>query len=246
MATKVHFQRVSSNAKTGPIPVTMSQKDTCPDNCQLKGSGCYAESGNVNIHWQRLSDGRYDSNDKVTDWGGLCANVKALPKGQLWRHNSAGDLYHYKQFIDKNNVVSLTMANIGRRGFTYTHHKVIGRSEVAKHNRVVINMANKNGFTINLSADNLAMADAYVKLGVAPVVVILPENSPTIQQTPDGNTVVVCPAITSDKVTCSTCGICAKSDRRSIIGFPVHGTGKKKAGKVFMMKAAPNGALKAG
>ena len=237
MATKVHFQRVSSNVKTGPIPVTMSQKNTCPDNCQLKGSGCYAESGNVNIHWSRLSDGRYDDNAKVTDWSGLCDNVKALPKGQLWRHNSAGDLPHTAQAIDRDNIVSLTMANMGRRGFTYTHHKVIGRSEVAKHNRSVINMANANGFTVNLSADNLAMADAYVKLGIAPVVVILPEDSPTIQITPGGHTVVVCPAITSDKVACSTCGICAKSDRKSIIGFPVHGTGKKKAGKVFMLKS---------
>lgn len=237
MSIKVHFQRVSSNVKTGPIPVTMSQKETCPDNCGLKGSGCYAESGNVNIHWSRLSDGRYDNNDKVTNWDGLCDNVKGLPEGQLWRHNSAGDLPHTAQAIDQDSIVSLTMANMRRRGFTYTHHKVTGRSDAAKHNRAVINMANKNGFTVNLSADNLAVADAYVKLGIAPVVVILPEDSPVLQTTPGGNTVVVCPAITSDKVTCSTCGICAKSDRKSIVGFPVHGTGKKKAGKVFMMKA---------
>ena len=237
MVTKVHFQRVSSNVKTGPIPATMSQKDTCPINCSLKGSGCYAESGNVNIHWQRLSDGRYDGNDKVTDWGGLCVNVKSLPKGQIWRHNSAGDLPHTKQWISAPDVLSLADANTGRRGFTYTHHIVNGQTTAAKHNRSVIKQSNGLGFTINLSADNLTMADAYVALGIAPVVVILPEDSPTIQQTPGGHTVVVCPAITSDKVTCSTCGICAKSDRKSIIGFPVHGTGKKKAGKVFMMKA---------
>ena len=162
MATKVHFQRVSSNAKTGPIPVTMSQKDTCPTNCALKGSGCYAESGHVNIHWQRLSDGRYDDNAKVTDWDGLCANVKALPKGQLWRHNSAGDLPHTTQFISAPDVLSLADANVNRKGFTYTHHIVHGQTTTAKHNRAVIKQSNALGFTINLSADNLAMADAYV------------------------------------------------------------------------------------
>lgn len=237
MNTKVHFQRVSSNAKTGPIPVTMSTKDTCPSNCSLKGSGCYAESGNVNIHWNRLSNGSYDNSVKVSDWVGLCNNVKSLPNGQLWRHNSAGDLLHADQWIIAAYVFMLADANNNRRGFTYTHHIVHGQTTAAKHNRSVIKQSNDRGFTINLSADNLAIADAYVKLGIAPVVVILPEDSPTIQQTPDGNTVVVCPAITSDKVACSTCGICSMKDRKSIIGFPVHGTGKKKAGKVFMLKS---------
>ena len=54
----IHVSPVSVNAKTGPIPVTTSSKNTCPDSCQLKGNGCYAEVGRVNIHWQKVSNGK--------------------------------------------------------------------------------------------------------------------------------------------------------------------------------------------
>lgn len=228
---KVHFNRISGNGKTGPIPVTMSPKSSCPDNCNLKGSGCYAESGNVNIHWSNLSNGKMDNSVKVFEWPEFTDQIKALPKRQLWRHNVAGDLPANDDSINADMLALLVEANKGRMGFTYTHHKVIGHIA----NQQIIKLANDSGFTINLSADNAEHADKLAELNIGPVVCLLPEDTEKVTFTPNGRTIVQCPATYQDNVTCSNCAICAKQ-RKAIIGFPVHGVSKRKA-KTIMMKA---------
>ena len=225
----IKFTRVSSNSKTGPIPTTMSASSTCPVACPLKGNnGCYASNGMVGLHWRKTDKGEH-----VTDWQGLCDNVKALPKGQLWRHNIAGDLPHTNQLIDMVLLGALMKANNGKQGFTYTHHdmKIID-------NHYAVRIANKAGFTVNLSANNLAHADELKALDCGPVVTIVPEDYPKTGTTPMGHIVVLCPATYQEDIQCSNCGICAVSDRKAIIAFPVHGSGKNKAHKVFMLAKA--------
>jgi hypothetical protein len=216
------FTRISGNSKTGPIPTTVSSSDTCPDNCGLKKSGCYAEYGMVGMHWRNTDKGKH-----VITWGELCANVKALPNGQLWRHNVSGDIPSIGVTIDGNSLFELIKANNGKRGFTYTHHVM------SKHNQSLVNYANQSGFTINLSADNVTQADELKALGIAPVVCLMPENGPKAITTPAGNLIVQCPATYIDTINCANCGICAVPDRKAIIGFPVHGSGRKKAANVF-------------
>lgn len=70
-------------------------------------------------------------------------------------------------------LTRLAMANRGRRGFTYTHYPPTPCNQAA-----ILN-ANRLGFTVNLSAETLAQADAYADLGIAPVVVVLPQESPS-------------------------------------------------------------------
>lgn len=227
---KYSFTRISRNIKTGPIPVTMSHKETCPTACPLKSSGCYAESGNVNIHWNNISTGK-----RGMDWSELIDNIKALPKGQLFRHNVAGDLLHAGQMLDSLMLDQLTEAANGKQGFTYTHHRVTGQDVTAAHNREEVYRANAGGFTVNLSANSPEHADELFSLGIAPVVTLVDIDAPKISHTPAGRAIVVCPAVTTDGVTCASCGLCAKRDRRSIVGFPVHGTSKKKAARVIML-----------
>lgn len=225
----IKFTRISSNSKTGPIPVTMSESNTCPTACPLQGNnGCYAGYGMVGLHWRKTDKGEH-----ATDWQGLCDNVKALPKGQLWRHNVAGDLPHNDQYIDALMVSLLIKANNGKQGFTYTHHDM-----KVPHNRAVVETANMQGLTINLSANNLEHADELKALDCGPVVTIVPADYPKSGTTPAGHSVVLCPATYREDIQCSNCGICAVSDRKAIIAFPVHGSGKNKAHKVFMMVAA--------
>ncbi len=222
------FTRVSGNAKTGPIPVTMTDRSSCPDNCGLKESGCYAESGNVRIHWNRVQD-------KGLDADSFLAHVRTINEGQLWRMNVAGDLpasLTDSATIHAGFLQELIRANKGRQGFTYTHHRIIGHAR----NQKVIREANENGFTVNLSADNLDQADAYHALNIGPVVCIMPEDCKKVEKTPSGNAVVQCPATYMDGVQCANCGICQVSTRKAIIGFPVHGTSKRKAHRVFMMR----------
>lgn len=221
----------SRNQKTGPIPVSTSSKDTCPDVCPLKESGCYAKSGALNIHWHRLSNP-----DHGLSWNEFCDKVSTIPQGSIWRHNQAGDLPPDTQFngvmsylIDYYNMQRLIIANNGKMGFTYTHH-----SMKTSANRDVVKLANNNGFTINLSANNLEHADWLMSLGIGPVVAIqdAKEGERHDTHTPAGHRVVTCPATYMEAVTCQTCKLCARADRKVIVGFPAHGNAKNKVSQI--------------
>ena len=215
------------------MPVTMTESTSCPSNCPLKGSGCYAEAGMVALHWRRVSKG-----EQAGSYAEMLDQIQALPKGTLWRHNVAGDLLHNAETIDASALEALTSANKGRKGFTYTHHRIEGSDAVSRSNWAAIDKANTNGFTVNLSANSLDHADILASLEAGPVVSIVPIDHPKLSYTPAGRSVVICPAVTSDDVTCSNCGLCQNQNRRSIVAFPVHGSGKKKAERVFMMARA--------
>jgi hypothetical protein len=198
----------------------------------LKGSGCYAEFGHTGGYWRKVSRG---------EWGGeyseVIQKINGIFRGQLWRFNIAGDLLHVGEKIAADALAYIVKANKGKRGFTYTHHDVSDNA-TGLHNRQLIKMANKRGFTVNLSANNLEHADILADLAIGPVVTLLPIDAAKLSKTPSGRDVVVCPAVSSDNITCASCGICQKVDRKSIIGFPVHGVAKKKAFKVFTMVKA--------
>lgn len=216
--------RVSMNQKTGPIPVSTSAMTTCPISCAMR-EACYAKSGPLLIHWNKVTTG-----ERGMDIDGFCAVVKTLPKGQLWRHNQAGDLPGDGDTLDLVGLAKLVEANRGRRGYTYTHKPLNTEAE-----REAIREANQNGFTISLSANTLEHADTLTNLGIAPVVVVLPEDVQGKQTvtTPGGNKVVVCPATYRDDVNCASCKLCAVRDRKVIVGFPVHGNQKRKYLKVL-------------
>ena len=221
----VHLTIKSTNVKTGPIPVSTSSRDTCPDSCSLKKNGCYADSGPLALHWSKVTSG-----ERGMAWEAFCEAIASLPDGQLWRHNQAGDLPTRDNVtIDSVAMRQLIKANTGKNGFTYTHYKP------TKGNCKLIQTANNAGFTINLSAESFDQADEYVKLAIGPVVTIMPEGLPRKLKTNAGNTVITCPATYRDDISCATCALCQKQ-RDTIIGFPVHGTSKAKARKVFMLK----------
>jgi hypothetical protein len=221
---KIHLTLKSSNIKTGPIPVTTSDRSTCPSACPLKAGGCYAKGGPLGIHWAAVSNG--DRGDSLSV---LAKQIKAFPEGQVWRHNQAGDLPGLSDRIDSAALARLVQANKGRRGFTYTHKPCEGDSNLATGNRAAVRFANQNGFTINLSANSLAHADRLAALDAGPVVAIVPENAPATMETPEGRKAIVCPAQQRDDITCATCQLCSRAMRSVIIGFRAHGSSKRKA-----------------
>ena len=113
----------------------------------------------------------------------------------------------------------------GRRGITYCRKTPFG-----KINANAIAKANRDGFTINLSANNLDHADRLADLGIAPVVTVLPSDG-TSTTTPSGRKVVQCPATSRDDVSCKTCQLCQRQ-REVIVGFPAHGAAHRKANAV--------------
>ena len=252
-----HLTVKSRNVKTGPIPVTTSTAQTCPDTCPLKRTAegkagpCYANGGPLGMFWKKVTEGKAGGS-----FNALVDKVAALPANQLWRHNQSGDLVpdaNRPENIDALKLAQLVAANIGKRGFTYTHHDV----ENSMPNRKAVADANRKGFTVNLSANNLDHADDLAQTDCGPVASVLPleyqrttekapqggkqwaESLPVYKdriavlglRTPQGRKVVVCPATFSDDVSCATCKLCQKQ-RSTIVGFPAHGVSKRKASAI--------------
>jgi len=173
------------------------------------------------LHFRAVTKG-----ERGTPWKQFVKDVSDLPPDELWRHNQAGDLPGEGEDIDSEEMDALVRANVGRRGYTYTH------KYNTLLNRDLIRRSNERGFTVNLSANSPAHADELSALDIGPVVTVLPTEQTTNLKTPAGRRIVVCPAATHDDVSCRTCGICQKPKRDAIVGFPAHGTRKKKASAV--------------
>ena len=263
-----HMTIKSRNVKTGKIPVTTSTAATCPDACPFKqttegAAGCYADSGPLGMFWRKVTEGKAGES-----FAALVDKVAALPANQLWRHNQSGDLVpdaNNGEAIDAASLQALTKANARKRGFTYTHYDVIN----SMPNRKAVAKANRNGFTVNLSANNLDHADDLAQTYSGPVASVLPlEYQRTYKKTKgvvewleslaaykdriadlglrttQGRKVVVCPATFSDDVSCATCKLCQKQ-RSTIVGFPAHGVSKRKASAIAASIAAPSYAIAA-
>jgi len=211
---RVHLTTKSANVKTGPIPVSTTERDSCPTDCKMR-SECYADSGPLALHWRAVSQGK-----RGTNWDQFTAQIAALPDGQLWRHNQAGDLPVAGGTVDPVKLGQLVAANTGKRGFTYSHHRDTESIQWIRH-------ANHWGFTVNLSANDLADADTLSELNAGPVVVVLPSTQSTNTVTPAGRPVIVCPATQRDNVSCATCQLCQRQ-RKTIVGFPAHGSRYRK------------------
>lgn len=110
MNTLTHLTRISKNTKTGPIPVSTSSAETCPDSCPFREKGCYALNGPLALHWRKVTQ-----RTSGLEWEDFCNQIAALPRNQLWRHNQAGDLCGINEYIDAGALSKLTRANRGRK-----------------------------------------------------------------------------------------------------------------------------------
>lgn len=217
------FTPISSNAKTGPIPTSTSDRSTCWTGCPFYNKGCYAKSGPQAIHWRAVSAG-----ERGYEWDAFLRLVRKLNRGQLWRHNVSGDLPIVSDgIIDGNKVVELAESNRGRKGFTYTHHPLTDT------NLGIIKYANAAGFTVNVSTESVEVADRIMSEHKIPAVAVVnSEKTDRFYRTESGRKVITCPATIHENVTCATCGLCQQADREFIVAFPAHGTAKKTVNEI--------------
>jgi len=214
------FTPVSTNRKTGPIPVSTASHHTCSPDCPFRNKGCYAASGPLAIWWAKLDTGAWGMS-----WKAFLKQIKTLPQGTFWRHAQAGDLPGRGNVIDRKRLRELTAANRGKFGFTYTH------KPLSKSNLAAIREAVKHGFAVNLSSDGPSMADRLFDSGL-PTVTIVPLGTPKVSYTPKGRQIIICPVQTGLKDSCATCRLCARAKRRFIIGFLPHGVHAKEVNAV--------------
>lgn len=212
---RAHLTRRSSNRKTGKIAVSTISSDTCPDTCPLKSDGsCYASAGfHLAMHWRKV-----DTGERGTSWSTFLQDLQSLPENEPYRHGQAGDLPgDGDRTLDRAACVALGEATSHLDGWGYTHYL-----PTAENVTTLRAMADTGGLVVNLSADNLGDVDTYRATGL-PVVVTLPEDAPERSTTPDGAPIVVCPAQTGKAPDCKACMLCARPNRRVVVGFRAHG-----------------------
>lgn len=214
----------SGAAKTKGIATTYSTSKSCPDACSFKGQGCYAEGGQVGIHWQGVdSQGKVGGHIAGVNWKDFLAALANVPptirfkRGGRFvtvprrlRFNVAGDLPGINNRIDRRALERIVRAAGGtmRQQFTYTHKPVLDPDvwgqETIDANLRALREARKHGLVVNLSADTLADADRKAALGM-PVVLTLPSEAATREgakkydRTPEGRRVVICPAVAASR-----------------------------------------------
>jgi len=118
---RVQFIAVSQNAKTGPMPASIIERASCWGGCAFYQNGCYAESGALALHWDRVSRGLAGGS-----WSEFYARIAAVRPGRLWRYAQAGDLPGYGAEIDGKLREQLVAANAGRNVIAFTHKRVLG------------------------------------------------------------------------------------------------------------------------
>jgi hypothetical protein len=220
------FVRVSQNKKTGPIPVSSTDRGSCPDECSYKDSGCFGENAPLVFHWNKLNHTGLTLDE-------LCTRYEDLPRRQLARHNVVGDLPKREDgLINVDALERITAAASRIDLFAYTHFSPY---EYVNHDAILA--ANRSGFTINLSCESYDEADNYIDMGIGPVVLSVPRGTPKVTHTKKGRQVTLCPADYSP-MTCDRCGICAVSERKSVIAFTAHGSRAAKVERIFWAKAA--------
>lgn len=219
-----HLTPKSGNGKTGPIAVTTSTRDNCPDTCPLKASGCYAKGGPLAIHWAAVTSGK-----RGVSLRQHMLDLLDLPASTMVRLNQAGDLPP-----DTDDALDLLRAacHKDRIAWTYSHH-----TNLAWIDR--LNDGSKT--TVNVSANGLAHADAVHAQARSPICAVVPEDAinrrAEYRSTPAGLPCAFCPAtLPGSTVTCATCGngkpLCARKRRAYVILFPAHGSGRKAASRI--------------
>ena len=216
-ALRFHLTPKSGNAKTGPIPVSTSSATLCPADCGLRGNGCYAESWPLALHWRAVTNG-----SRGMPWPDFLAAIAALPPKQLWRHNQAGDLYDPGTVTGAAALAQLTEASRGRRGFTYSHHRLSARAIGA------FKAATAQGFTVNASCESEAAADVAMAHGLRAIFVVAADDPRTNWRTEGGNRAIVCPSQRFAEMTCERCQLCYARPQNTAIAFRAHGTQWRK------------------
>jgi hypothetical protein len=198
--------------------------NTCPSACSLLNRGCYAQLGRTNFQQEKAKQ-RHDS---------LTQHLRLLPKGTLVRHLVSGDLFHNDQ-PDPEVIRELTTAHKQAphvQGWGYTH----GWKQLQP---TTLNLKN---LTFNASCESPQETQEALQAGW-PVVAVVPENHPKLRVHPTHAT-VVCPEQYNKQVTCQTCQLCLKPNRKYrnlplVVGFRTHSNKRRSLNEAITQRYQP-------
>lgn len=203
----------SGNAKTGKVAATYAPQSTCPTVCPLRGSGCYAESGNIRYTLARLDH----TADSLAVAMAEAEGIDNLKGDIPLRVHVVGDCSDNASA----NIVGSAMRRYEQKGsfaWTYTHAwRDVPHSEW-------------DGANVLASLENPADIPLARSQGYSPAIVVQAHESDKAYYV-DGQKVIPCPEQTKG-ITCADCGLCArfgKSADSPAIAFAIHGARKGAA-----------------
>ncbi len=207
----------SANSKIGNIAATyLPIKQTCPNSCALKETGCYARTSYVGMHVARLEsqcegESAYDLVRKEA------REIEAYgpkAKGKMLRLHVSGDARTEKSAALLGNAAEKWNGKV----YTYTHAW-----------REVSRSAWKN-VSVLASVENIDDAKLAIEKGYAPAIIVSHHESEKAYFK-DGIKVIPCPSQTKN-ITCEQCRLCMNDkmlyNQKAVIAFAAHGVSKKK------------------
>ncbi len=223
-----------------------SIKASCPNDCKLKNTTCYAQVGKVAMHESRLEDSytpeqvaREEANAIDSSYNGGTIPQDGYKGGRDLRLHVSGDARTRKAARILSAAARRYVARNGGAVYSYTH----------AWRRVPRSMW--KGVSVLASIENAREAKQARKMGYAPAIVVAPasegwNNNTGEQAFPNGakafylegsNTKwIPCPSITKD-IPCVKCRLCMNADKlfaiNAGIAFVAHGARRRGILKVI-------------
>lgn len=208
----------TKNRKIGDIAATyLPIKQTCPNSCVLKDTGCYAQTGYVGMYvakLQRKFEG-VSAYDLVRKEAREIASFGPNANGKPLRLHVSGDARTSKSAILLREAAKKWDGKV----FTYTHAwRVIPRKSWGK-------------ISVLASVESTGEAKEALKKGYAPAITVAFHPGAKAYEK-DGVKIIPCPQQTRD-ITCDKCRLCMNDAmlraQNAVISFAVHGVRKKRA-----------------
>jgi hypothetical protein len=205
------------------VDATYVSMNSCPEDCVLRGAGCYAETSYVGIVARRLNSecNKCDARELARAEARAINSAykgKDIPKNTLLRLHVVGDSRTISGTQIINKAIGNWLSRGGKVAYSYTHcWKDIPRELW-------------NNVSMLASIDKPEQANLALELGYVPSLVVSEHisKSPYLVDNSDVKW-IPCPAQTKG-ACCADCQLCCKSDylfkRNYGITFSAHGVRK--------------------
>lgn len=218
----------SGNEKTGRVAATYLGLGTCPIECSLRGSGCYAESFRMYPWFRDLESVPTNLACLAEAWLIESAADAGKARGSMLRSHVSGDTTDPADARRLAQAWRYWQAKGGGRVWKYTHAwRSVHRSEFGTFAGEVVASVD------HYSEIPLARAQGYTSFAIA----VPSFEGDRAFQLPDGTKAVPCPAQTGRAPNCEACKLCTRSG--VVVAFEAHGARKgalvkKLNGKVHL------------
>lgn len=200
------------------MSATYVSQQSCPRSCPFLNNGCYAEQGMTGIHTKRLNKGKASPLALAKEEH---CQILGLAGDKPLRLHVVGDCKTTAAARWVSMAAEVYQSRHEMPVWTYTHAwRDVPREAWGE-------------VSVLASCETEEQAEQAMQAGYAACITLpaLPTRG-RAWKTWRGHTIIPCPEQTRRSDSCTTCRLCwddkALRDRRAVIGFGAHGSGRKR------------------